>query len=153
MFRFWYRYVFGNRTLLETGAQDTVLKRRIEPNYSEYMGLVFEKVCKQYLYRRNCRGELPILFTTIGRWWGSDPKEHKQVEIDLIANDGNDYIACECKWKNEMLDLSVLNELRRKPIFSVKNEIKHGIISFPRVDLPKLFGMKLQKMKALFWWI
>jgi AAA+ ATPase superfamily predicted ATPase len=121
MFRFWYRYVFGNRTLLETGAQDTVWKRRIVPNYSDYMGLVFEKVCQDYLYRKNSQGDLPILFTSIGRWWGTDSLERKLVDIDLIAKDGNDYIVCECKWRNEMLDLSVLNELRRRTdIFSKK---------------------------------
>jgi Holliday junction resolvase len=66
------------------------------------------------LYHKNSQGDLPILFTSIGRWWGTDPVERKQVEIDLIAQDGNDYIACECKWRNEVLDLSVLNELRRR---------------------------------------
>jgi hypothetical protein len=121
MFRFWYRYVFGNRSLLETGAQDTVWKRRIAPDYSNYMGLVFEKVCRDYLYRLNSRGELPILFTSIGRWWGTDPVERRQVEIDLIAKDGNDYIVCECKWRNEALDLSVLNDLKRRAdIFNAK---------------------------------
>lgn len=114
MFRFWYRYVFGNRTLLETGAPDLVWKRRILPDYKEYMGTVFEKVCRDYLYHKNYQGQLPILFTTIGRWWGSDPVERGQVEIDLIARDGNDYIACECKWRNEKTGLSVLHELQRK---------------------------------------
>jgi hypothetical protein len=121
MFRFWYRYVFGNRTLLETGAPETVWKRRIAPDYSDYMGLVFEKVCRDYLYHKNSLGELPVLFTSIGRWWGNDPIEHKQVEIDLIAKDGNDYMMCECKWRNEVLDLSVLNELRRKTEVFSKN--------------------------------
>ena len=45
MFRFWYRYVFANRTLIETGAQQAVWERRIKPDYYSYMGLVFEKVC------------------------------------------------------------------------------------------------------------
>lgn len=114
MFRFWYRYVFSNRTLLETGAQEVVWRRRIEPDYNNYMGLVFEKVCREYLLFQNSQGNLPILFSAIGRWWGTDPAERKQVEIDLIAKDGNDYLICECKWRNEMLDLSVLSELRRK---------------------------------------
>jgi hypothetical protein len=75
------------------------------------------------LYRKNSRGELPILFTSIGRWWGTDPAERRQVEIDLIAKDGNSYIACECKWRNEALDLSVLNELRRRTdVFSKRRE-------------------------------
>ena len=121
MFRFWYRYVFGNRTLVETGAQEAVWQKRIEPNYSSYMGLVFEKVCSDYLTAQNANGNLPFLFTSIGRWWGTNPKTHKQVEIDLIANEGNDYLICECKWRNEKTDLSVLNELKENAdIFNTK---------------------------------
>lgn len=123
MFRFWYRYVFGNRTLVETGAQEAVWQKRIEPNYSSYMGLVFEKVCSDYLTAQNANGNLPFLFTSIGRWWGTNPKTHKQVEIDLIANDGKDYLICECKWRNEKTDLSVLNELKENAdIFNTKRD-------------------------------
>lgn len=111
MFRFWYRYVFSNRSLLESGASEAVWKKRIEPNYNEYMGIVFEKICKDYLIRENTKCNLPILFTSIGRWWGTDPKTRSQVEIDLIANDGDDYLICECKWKNEMIDMSILKKL------------------------------------------
>ena len=49
MFRFWYRYVFTNRTLIETGAREAVWLKRIKPDYNNYMGLVFEKVCMDYL--------------------------------------------------------------------------------------------------------
>lgn len=119
MFRFWYRYVFANRTLIETGAPQAVWVKRIEPDYSSYMGLVFEKVCMDYLTAKNAKGELPILFTSIGRWWGTNPTTHGQEEIDLIAKDGKDYIFGECKWKNEKLDLAVLRELKEKSnIFS-----------------------------------
>ncbi len=114
MFRFWYRYVFSNRTLLETGAQEAVWLRRIEPDYSHYMGLVFERVCRDYLLRVNSDGGLPLLFTSIGRWWGNDPAEHRQVEINLVAQDGKDYLFAECKWRSEALDLTVLKELRRR---------------------------------------
>lgn len=114
MFRFWYRYVACNRTLLETDAQEIVWKRKIEPDFSTYMGTVFERVCREYLLRQNSLGLLPILFTDIGRWWGTDSRTRKQVEIDLIARDGNDYLFCECKWRNEKLDLPVLHGLREK---------------------------------------
>lgn len=111
MFRFWYRYVFTNRTLIETGAQEAVWAKRILPDYSHYMGLVFEKVCKDYLSDRNAKGQLPFLFTSIGRWWGTDPVTRKQIEIELIANDGKDYLISECKWRNEKLDIGVLRSL------------------------------------------
>lgn len=114
MFRFWYRYIFGNRTLVETGAQDAVLEKRIKPNYNSYMGLVFEKICSDYLKSQNSCGMLPFLFTDIGRWWGTNPKTRQQVEIDLIANEGKDYLICECKWRNEKTGPDILNELREK---------------------------------------
>jgi len=119
MFRFWYRYVYANRTLVETGAVDVVMKRWIEPTYDDYMGIVFERICRDYLSAKNAVGELPILFTSIGRWWGTDPSSHSQVEIDLVANDGADYLICECKWRNEKLDMSVIKKLTEKAdIFS-----------------------------------
>jgi len=55
-----------------------------------------------------------ILFTEIGRWWGTDKKTREQVEIDLIAKDKNDYLICECKWRNEKLDNSVLEKSTEK---------------------------------------
>lgn len=121
MFRFWYRYVFANRTLIETGAQQAVWLKKIEPDYNGYMGLVFEKVCADYLSDKNAKGELPILFTSIGRWWGTNPVTHGQEEIDLVANDRKDYIFGECKWRNEKLDLSVLRELKTKAEIFSKN--------------------------------
>ena len=114
MFRFWYRYIFSNRMLIETGAQQVVWKKRIENDYNNYMGIVFEKVCRDYLNMKNANGDLPILFTSIGRWWGTNPVTRSQVEIDLVANDSKDYIFGECKWRNEKLDISVLHELKEK---------------------------------------
>lgn len=121
MFRFWYRYVFANRSLIETGAQNAVMTKKIEPNYAAYMGLVFERICRDYLLRKNAMGRLPILFSSVGRWWGTNPRTHKEVEIDLIAQDGQDFLFCECKWKNERLDTSVVSELKEKAdVFSEK---------------------------------
>lgn len=123
MFRFWYRYVSPNKTLLETDAQEIVWKRRIEPDYNHYMGAIFEEICKDYLLHKNSKGELPILFGDIGRWWGTNSKTRRQEEIDLIAQDGNNYLFCECKWRNEPVDFSVLQKLKeRADVFSQRRE-------------------------------
>ena len=132
MFRFWYRYVFANRTLVEIGAQQAVWLKRIEPDYNSYMGIVFERICADYLSIKNANGELPILFTSIGRWWGTNPTKRSQEEIDLVANDGKDYLFCECKWRNEKLDLSVLNALKAKADVFGKNRNKTYFILFSK---------------------
>ena len=129
MFRFWYRYIFNNRTLIETDAHDAVWQYKIEPDYSTYMGLVFEKACKEFLLRLNTKIKLPFIFTNIGRWWGSDPQNKKQAEIDIIANDNKNYIFCECKWRNVPIDVNVLRTLQNRADLVIKHE-KNGKIYF-----------------------
>ena len=123
MFRFWFRYVAKNRTLIETGAGGAVWRLRVQPDLSVYMGRVFETVCRDFMLRENAAGRLPFLFTDIGRWWGTDTRTRKQAEIDLVASDGKDYIFCECKWRNEKLDLGVLQNLKDKAaLFGERSE-------------------------------
>lgn len=123
MFRFWFRYVSTNRTLLETNAADIVWQKRIEPDLNHYMGHIFEKICRDYLLWKNTQGELPFLFTDIGRWWGTNNKKRVEIEIDLVAKDGKYHLFGECKWRNEALDYSVLTALRDKAdVFSQQHD-------------------------------
>lgn len=129
MFRFWYRYVFGNKTLLETDAQEVVWKQKIQNDYSHYMGLVFEKISRQYLLNENAAGNLPLLFTEIGRWWGTDAKTKMQIEIDIVAKDGDAYLFGECKWRNEPIGMDILAELRYKAdVFLQKREKSYFVL-------------------------
>ena len=114
MFRFWYRYVSPNRTLLETDAEKIVWNQKVLPDFSNYMGYVFEIVCRDYLLHQNSKGNLPFLFTEIGRWWGTDKKTKSQLEIDIIAREKNNYLFCECKWRNDLLDINVVSSLKEK---------------------------------------
>lgn len=56
-------------------------------------------MCKDYLLFR-CES-LPIDIGEIGQWWGSDPKEKRQVQIDIVVTspDGKSAIFGECKYK------------------------------------------------------
>lgn len=131
MFRFWYRYVAGNKTLLEMDAQEIVWERKILPDYNHYMGLVFERVCRDYLLHQNSRGKLPVLFTKIGRWWGTSA-EGRQVEIDLVAKEDKDYLICECKWTNEETGIAVLHDLWKKADAMTKNRGRTWFVLFSK---------------------
>ena len=119
MFRFWHRFVLENNSLIARGAADLVY-RRIEPQLSEYMGKVFEDICKQYLWKLLLDGQSPVEFTSLGRWWGNDPIERSQTEIDILGEqDKMTALFGECKWTNEKIDLSVLETLiHRSRLFS-----------------------------------
>ncbi len=111
MFRFWYRFVPENSSIISRGATELAYKR-IEPNLSDYMGKVFEDICSQYLWSIMLSGRCPIEFTSLGRWWGNDPIKKQQTEIDLMGEqDKNAALFGECKWQNEKVDLPVLETL------------------------------------------
>lgn len=122
MFRFWYRFVPANNSIIARGAADLVYKR-IEPCLSDYMGKVFEEICKQYLWKLLLSGKSPVEFTKLGRWWGTDPKEKKQTEIDIMGEQDKDTaLFGECKWTNEKVDAGVLETLvKRSQLFHYKN--------------------------------
>lgn len=122
MFRFWYRFVLGNNSAIARGAVDLVY-RRIKPHLSDYMGKVFEDICTQYLWKLLIDGRSPIEFTSLGRWWGTDPIQKAQTEIDIMGEqDKNTAVFSECKWTNEKVDQSVLELLiKRSHLFSYKN--------------------------------
>lgn len=114
MFRFWYRFVPENYSAIAQGASDLVYQR-IQPFLSDYMGQVFEEICKQYLWKLLLKGQSPVEFTQLGRWWGADPIEKKQTEIDIIGEqDKSTALFGECKWRNEKVDGSVLDTLVKR---------------------------------------
>lgn len=113
MFRFWYRFVPGNASLINLGAGDRVYDL-IESQIAAYMGEVFEEICKQYLWMQNKAEKLPFFFREAGRWWGANPILKSEQEIDIIAYDGTNAIFCECKWTNSPLHRGVLDSLIEK---------------------------------------
>ena len=111
MFRFWYRFVMNNSSLIARGAVDLVYKR-VETQLSDYMGGIFEDICIQYLWNRLLAGESPVEFTSLGRWWGNDPQKKCQIEIDIMGEqDSGTALFGECKWRNEKVDTDVLETL------------------------------------------
>lgn len=111
MFAFWYRFVFDNSSAIAMGAVDLVYKR-IREQLSDHMGKVFEEICAQYLWRQLLSGNSPVEFVSLGRWWGNDPVNKCQAEIDIMGEqDGETAIIAECKWRNEDVDLDVLEQL------------------------------------------
>ena len=143
-FRFWYRFVFENNSIIARGAADLVYKR-IKPQLSDYMGNVFEQICKQYLWKQLLSRNCPVEFADLGRWWGNNPKEKRQEEIDIMGvQDKNTALFGECKWTNEKVDLAVLEKLiERSNLFNYKN--KHYYL-FAKTGFTKECISKAEKL-------
>ncbi|WP_297469011.1 ATP-binding protein [Thermococcus sp.] len=101
-FAFWFRYVYPNADLIETGNGDMLL-RIVMNDLDEYVGRIFEDIARQFLLKKS--RELPLRPTKIGRWWS------KGEEVDLVLLDEIEKKALlvEVKWK----------ELRKRDAFRV----------------------------------
>lgn len=111
-FRFWYRFVPTNISAIQSGRIQRTYDQVIKTQLSDYMGLVFEKMCRDYLLYY--ADELPFEPVEIGQWWGTDPQKKKQIQIDVVATSvtENEFIVGSCKFKNEKIGVDELELLK-----------------------------------------
>ena len=112
-FRFWYRFVAKNVSSISSGRFPQIYDLAVKRQLSDYMGLVFEQMCRTYLL--NYAEELPILLSEVGQWWGTDAKTRKEVQIDIVGTpvEGKEYIIGSCKYKNEKIGVDELELLQQ----------------------------------------
>ncbi|MCD8046259.1 MAG: ATP-binding protein, partial [Clostridiales bacterium] len=143
MFRFWYRFVPENTSIISRGATNLAYQR-IAPELPNYMGAVFEDICKQYLWKLLLEGKCAVNFSDIGRWWGTNPKTKTQEEIDIMGIDRDSALFAECKWTNAKVDIGVLETLvERSELFYHKD--KHYYL-FAKTDFTKACIDKANEM-------
>lgn len=112
-FRFWYRFVPQNTSAISAGKIDQIYNPVIKKYYPDYMGLIFEQMCREYLFLY--AEDVPIILSDIGQWWGTDAKAKKEVQIDIVGTpaDGNEYIIGSCKYRNIPIGVDELELLKR----------------------------------------
>ena len=106
--KFWFRFVLPNRSLIESGNIDLVYQQMIIPYLSQYMGEIFEGICRQYI-RYYWQEKLQVAPKKIGGHWQSN------LEIDILTEnvDGSHWFG-ECKWWNAPVGENILNHLIEK---------------------------------------
>jgi AAA+ ATPase superfamily predicted ATPase len=105
-FRFWFRYVAGNRSRLEAGRVDEVAAE-IDEDLDNLMGWAFEQVCRRWARTYADDGDVGSP-RDVGTWWSRDG----QTEIDVVGVDGKRYVLLgSCKWRR-IADTDVLVRLQ-----------------------------------------
>jgi AAA+ ATPase superfamily predicted ATPase len=106
-FRFWFRFVYPNRSLLERGETTQVLDR-VVGQLDQFTGAAFESICREYIWRLHSAGTLGFIPQTVGNWWD------RREEIDLVAIGEDAALFGECKWASKPLGVNILDDLERK---------------------------------------
>ena len=127
-FRFWYRFVPANMSAIDSGRIAKIYPHAVKQYLPDYMGLIFEKMCRDYLlyYSDN----LPVELSEIGQWWGTDPNKKMQIQIDIVGTsvEGRDYIIGSCKYRNEKIGVDELELIREYAAVFGKGSTYHYYI-------------------------
>jgi AAA+ ATPase superfamily predicted ATPase len=101
LFRFWFRFVYGNQDQLRL-MDDAAYEELVAPELADHVSPLFERLCQKALPNLIDRQ-----FQKIGQWWF---KEH---ELDVLGLTNEGLVAGECKFTSAPVSEGVLSNLER----------------------------------------
>ncbi len=149
-FAFWYRFVMPRVTQIEDGAGTLALAAISDGDLDSYLGLRFERVCREWLLAQAIEGRLPLRVDAFGSWWGTDPDRRSTTDIDVVAADtrSKGLLVGECKYREEFDETEAMRELERRADLVRGYEPK----SFYLFSKHVLSGGTIEKVKGMPEW-
>ncbi|RLI99653.1 MAG: ATP-binding protein [Candidatus Aenigmatarchaeota archaeon] len=107
MFRFWFKFIYPYRDLLEIEKVEMV-ENEIRRNIDSYFGPCFEYLIEELLVHKAIKAL--NMFDSVHKWW------HKDKEIDIVAinEKTKEILFAECKWQNKVNANKIIKELAEK---------------------------------------
>lgn len=112
---FWFRFVAPHFSTLEAGYTAPTA-RVVADELNQFIGPVFENLCREWVTEHAGRGHLPFLPERIGAWWNNEE------EIDLVAMSKDAILVGECKWTNHPVGVNILDDLKRKTHLLIQSD-------------------------------
>lgn len=133
---FYYRYLFRYSSQRRIMSPDAFYDRYIDTDFEEQLvPHCFEDICRQFLIRKNRRGELPEIFDAIGRYYYDLPKEHRNGEFDVVTHDRKGYIFYEAKFRQSPLTDAMIEEEIRQVQQTGLACYQYGFFPVPAIKL------------------
>lgn len=112
---FYYKYIFRNMSRMNIMDPDIFYDKYIAEDFeTKYVPKSFERICKQYLIRKNRKGLMDEIFEKIGKYYYDEPVEKRNGEFDIVTLDDKGYIFYEAKFRKEPVTESIVqNEIRQ----------------------------------------
>ena len=117
LFRFNYAFIEPNISII-TALGGKARQYILNEKYNEFLGYVYEDIIRGKCYEFGLKKDLPFMPLHIAKWWGNVQNEGawQESEVDLVAFDDHNIIIGECKYKNKMIGIKELAELRSKSV-------------------------------------
>lgn len=106
--RFWFRYVEPHRSGIEE-VPELVYEDTIKSDLPAHVATTFEDICKEVVWTAVRRGTLDR-YSEVGRWWFGG----EEIDIVGLAPNEDRILFGECKWTNEPVGYSLVENLQEK---------------------------------------
>ncbi len=133
MFKFWYEFIPKAISVIEMGQGELYYEKAVKPRLHEFMGSVFEEMCRYFTLEQGIQGAFGSFLTETGTWWGVEQlkdengkwnQQASDIDVVGISTIDNSAVIGECKFKNEKIDKGVYETLlRRSRLISAKYNI------------------------------
>ncbi|ABC77152.1 ATP-binding protein [Syntrophus aciditrophicus] len=146
-FRFWFHYVYPNRSFIEEGQIDYILDKKIRPSLDRFISWSFEEVCRSLVRKGLPQG---IQCNRVGRWWSKDG----EIDIVGLAEDENMILFGEAKWSVNPVGTNVLDNLEKKAqlVDWRKGERKEFFVIFSRSGFTQNLEKRAEEQGNLLLW-
>ncbi len=127
---FYYKYIYPNLSKLKILDSNTFYDMFIERDFlSQYVPHKFEEIVKEYLIKENLLGNIKPPFYEIGKYYYDDPINKINGEFDIVTKDELGYIFYEVKYRNELIDINIVEEEIEQVKRTNLNCYKYGFVS------------------------
>lgn len=151
MFKFWYEFIPDAVSLIEMGRGDLYYDKVVKNRIHDYMGSVFEEMCRDFTLRKGSSGNEEYFLTNAGTWWGTEilkkedgSKSVQTADIDVVGVSDIDKVLVvgECKFRNRKMNASVYETLVRRSKFI---SIRYPVVEYLFFSLSGFEGWEAYK--------
>ncbi len=103
LMRFFFSYVYRNRSALQMLGAEVFYDQYIAPTLSEFISRRFEGLCQDYFSILAHQGKLPGI-RNIGTYYYDDPATKRNGEFDIALDFGDGYTICEAKYLKKPME-------------------------------------------------
>ena len=133
LLRFWYRFIFDQRDVIQNGFGE-VLFNEDQEGIVDFIARSFEDVALLWMDEQNRNGKLPVYYGPFRNYTVENSKLNRSVELDGLAEglgkNKQHLLVVECKYRKKPFNSSMLAHLKESvSLFDTYEVIDYYLIS------------------------
>ena len=133
LLRFWYRFIFDQRDVIQNGFGE-ILFAEDQEGIFDFIARSFEDVALLWMEEQNRKGKLPVYYGLLRNYMVENSRLNRSVELDGLAEglgkNKQHLLVVECKYRKKPFNGSMLTHLKESvSLFDEYDVIDYYLIS------------------------